>query len=233
MIQLDFLAVLAEWPALLRGAGFTLGLSAVAAVLGVGLGVACGWARASGPKALAAVVSVYVELIRNTPFIVQLFFIYFGLPSLGVRLSPEVAAILAMVVNLGAYAAEIVRAGIDNTPKGQIEAARSLALTELQVFTRVVLPPALGRVWPSLVSQIVIVMLGSAVCGQISAQELSYAANLIQSRNFRAFEAYIIATAIYLALSVGVRQLLNWLGPRFIFGRLPNSGQSAGHSAGR
>jgi polar amino acid transport system permease protein len=171
------------------------------------------------------VVSVYVELIRNTPFIVQLFFIYFGLPSLGLKLSPEWAAIIAMVVNLGAYAAEIVRAGIEHTPRGQVEAARSLALTEFQVFTRVVLPPALGRVWPSLVSQIVIVMLGSAVCGQISAQELSYAANLIQSRNFRAFEAYIIATAMYLALSVGVRQLLNWLGPRFIFGRLPHVGR--------
>jgi len=225
MIQLDFLAVLAEWPALLRGAGFTLGLSAAAAVLGVGVGVACGWARAWGPRPLAAVVGVYVELIRNTPFIVQLFFIYFGLPSLGVKLSPEVASIIAMVVNLGAYAAEIVRAGIENTPKGQIEAARSLALTELQVFTRVVLPPALGRVWPAMTSQIVIVMLGSAVCGQISAQELSYAANLIQSRNFRAFEAYIIATGIYLLLSIGVRQLLNWMGPKFIFGRLPNAGR--------
>ena len=224
MIQLDFFAVLEQWPALLRGAGFTLALSTVAAVAGVGLGIACGWARAWGSRPLAAAVSVYVELIRNTPFIVQLFFIYFGLPSLGVRLSPELAAIIAMVVNLGAYAAEIVRAGIATTPQGQLEAARSLALTEAQVFTRVVLPPALGRVWPALVSQIVIVMLGSAVCGQISAQELSYAANLIQSRNFRAFEAYIIATAIYLALSVGVRALLNWVGPRFIFGRLPNMG---------
>ncbi|MEY2892379.1 MAG: hypothetical protein RJA98_2287 [Pseudomonadota bacterium] len=225
MIQLDFPAVLVEWPALLRGAGFTLGLSAVAAVLGVGLGVACGWARAHGPRWLAAIVAVYVELIRNTPFIVQLFFIYFGLPSLGVRLSPEVAAIIAMVVNLGAYAAEIVRAGIDNTPRGQIEAARSLALSEPQVFLRVVLPPALGRVWPALVSQIVIVMLGSAVCGQISAQELSYTANLIQSRNFRAFEATIVATVMYLLLSIGVRALLNWAGPRFVFGRLPQAGR--------
>ena len=225
MIQLDFLAVLEHWPALLKGTGLTVVLSATAAVAGVGLGVACGWARAWGPRPLAAAVSAYVELIRNTPFIVQLFFIFFGLPSLGVKLSPELASVLAMVINLGAYAAEIVRAGIENTPQGQLEAARSLALTEAQVFTRVVLPPALGRVWPALVSQIVIVMLGSAVCGQISAQELSYAANLIQSRNFRAFEATLIATAIYLALSVGVRALLNWLGPRFIFGRLPGAGR--------
>ena len=219
MVALDFLAVLEQWPALLRGAAFTLGLTAVSALIGGAVGIACGWARAWGPAWLAAVVGVYVELIRNTPFIVQLFFIYFGLPSLGVKLSPELASVIAMVVNLGAYAAEIVRAGIDNTPKGQIEAARSLAMNEWQVFTRVVLPPSLGRVWPAMVSQIIIVMLGSAVCGQIAAQELSYAANLILSRNFRGFEAYLIATAIYLALAIGIRQFLNWAGPRFIFGR--------------
>ena len=219
MIAFDFGAVLSEWPALLRGAGFTLALSAAAAAGGLALGVACGWARASGPKPVSAVVGVYVELIRNTPFIVQLFFIYFGLPSLGVKFSPEFASVLAMVINLGAYAAEIVRAGIEGTPRGQIEAGRSLAMNEWQVFMRVVLPPALGRVWPAMVSQIVIVMLGSAVCGQIAAQELSYTANLIQSRNFRSFESFIVATLIYLAMSVAVRQALHWAGRRFIFGR--------------
>lgn len=219
MIVLDFGAVLAEWPQLLRGAAFTLGLTAISAALGVALGVACGWARAWGPKPLAWVVAGYVELIRNTPFIVQLFFVFFGLPSLGVKLTPELASVIAMVVNLGAYAAEIVRAGIEGTPRGQIEAARSLALNEAQVFLRVVLPPALARVWPALTSQIVIVMLGSAVCGQIAAQELSYAANLIQSRNFRAFEAFIVATGMYLLLAVAVRQSLNWAGPAFLFGR--------------
>jgi polar amino acid transport system permease protein len=219
MIALDFTPVWAEWPSLLRGAGFTLGLSVVAAAGGLLLGVACGWARAWGSPVLRHAVGVYVELIRNTPFIVQLFFLFFGLPSLGVRLSPEWASVLAMVFNLGAYAAEIVRAGIEGTPKGQIEAARSLALNEWQVFTRVVLPPALGRVWPAMVSQIVIVMLGSAVCGQIAAQELSYAANLINSRSFRAFEAFITATLIYLALSVALRQTLHWAGRRFIFHR--------------
>jgi len=225
MIALDFMAVLEQWPALLRGAAFTLGLTAVSAVVGGVVGVACGWARASGPGWLSSMVAVYVELIRNTPFIVQLFFIYFGLPSLGVKLTPEIAAVIAMVVNLGAYAAEIVRAGIENTPKGQIEAARSLAMNEVQVFTRVVLPPALGRVWPAMVSQIVIVMLGSAVCGQIAAQELSYAANLIQSRNFRAFESYIVVTAMYLVLAIGVRQALNWIGPHWIFGRTASAGR--------
>jgi polar amino acid transport system permease protein len=219
MINLDFQAVLVEWPLLLKGAAATLALTAASATIGMGLGVACAWARTHGSAWLKFAVGTYVELIRNTPFIVQLFFLFFGLPSIGVKLSPEFASVLAMVVNLGAYACEIVRAGISATPRGQIEAARSLALSEAQVFTRVVLPPALKRVWPAMVSQIIIVMLGSAVCGQISTQELSYAANLIQSRNFRAFEAFIIATLMYLVLSVAVRRLLNWAGPRFIFGR--------------
>ena len=149
----------------------------------------------------------------------QLFFIFFGLPAAGFKLTPEIASVIAMVLNLGAYATEIVRAGVDATPRGQIEAAQSLALSNAQIFTRVVLPPALKKVWPAMVSQIIIVMLGSAVCSQISTEELSYAANLIQSRNFRAFESFIVATLIYLALSIALRQLLNWAGPKFLFGR--------------
>jgi polar amino acid transport system permease protein len=218
-ITLDFLAVLNQWPLLLKGVAWTLGLTVVSAVIGVLVGVACAWSRAHGPTWLRWVAGTYVELIRNTPFIVQLFFVFFGLPAAGVKLSPEVASIIAMVINLGAYATEIIRAGIEATPKGQIEAAVSLALNRTQTFIRVVLPPALKKVWPALVSQIVIVMLGSAVCGQISTEELSYAANLIQSRNFRAFEAFIVATGIYLLLAIGVRKLLNWVGPRFLFGR--------------
>jgi polar amino acid transport system permease protein len=218
-IEFDFGAVLSEWPLLLRGVAWTIGLTAVGTVLGMVVGTFCAWARSGGPKWLRLVVGTYVELIRNTPFIVQLFFIFFGLPAAGVKLSPEVASVIAMVMNLGAYSTEIIRAGIEATPKGQIEAAVSLALSKAQVFLRVVLPPALKKVWPAMVSQIVIVMLGSAVCGQISTEELSYAANLIQSRNFRAFEAFIVATLIYLALSVALRRLLDWAGPKFFFGR--------------
>ena len=218
MTQLDFSTLLAQWPFLLRGVAWTLGLTAVAIVLGMGVGVACAWARSHGPAWLRWVAGGYVELIRNTPFIVQLFFIFFGLPSVGVKLSPEVASILAMVLNLGAYATEIVRAGIENTPRGHVEAAQSLALSRMQVFVHVVLPPALQRVWPALVSQIVIVMLGSAVCGQIATEELSYAANVIATRSFRTFEAYILVTAVYLLLAIALRRLLNWAGPRLIFG---------------
>jgi polar amino acid transport system permease protein len=147
-----------------------------------------------------------------------LFFIFFGLPAAGFKLSAETASFLAMVINLGAYATEIIRSGLEATPKGQMEAAQSLALSGRQTFVWVVLPPALKKVWPSLVSQMIIVMLGSSVCGQISTQELSYAADLIQSRNFRSFEAFIVVGAMYLALSLALRHLLNWAGARFLFG---------------
>ena len=218
-MSFDFAVVLGQWPMLLRGLALTVALTLAAALAGTLLGAACAWARSQGPAPLRWAVGGYVELMRNTPFIIQLFFVFFGLPSIGVRLSPELASVLAMVLNLGAYGSEIVRAGLEATPRGQIEAAQSLALTRWQVFSRVVLPPALARVWPALVSQIIIVMLGSAVCSQISTEEVSYAANLISSRTFRSFESYIIVTAMYLALAIALRQALYRLGERWLFRR--------------
>ncbi len=218
-MEMDFLPVLANWPMLLKGLVLSVVLTGIALPLGMLLGVACAWARLHGGPLLRTVVASYVEVFRNTPFIIQLFFLFFGLPSLGLRMSPETASILAMTLNLGAYACEQVRAGIEATPRGQIEAAQCLALSRWQIFTRVVLPPSLGRVWPALTGQMIIVMLGSAVCSQISTEEISYAANLISSRTFRSFESYIVVTLSYLLLAVLLRQALNWLGPRFVFGQ--------------
>ncbi len=211
--------VFAAWPLLAKGTWITIQLSMMAMLLGLMVAIVCAWGKTAGPAWLRFIINAYIEVIRNTPFLVQLFFFFFALPALGVRWSPYTAALTAMVVNLGAYATEIIRAGIEATPRGQVEAAMSLALSRVQTFTRVILPPALKKVWPAMVSQIIIVMLGSAVCGQISTPELSYAANLIQSRNFRAFEAFLIATALYLCLAIALRRLLNWAGPRFFFGR--------------
>ncbi|KOF53588.1 polar amino acid ABC transporter permease, partial [Achromobacter sp. DMS1] len=175
-------------------------------------------ARTQGPRWLRPTVAAYVELFRNTPFLIQLFFIFFGLPALGVQLGEMQAACLAMALNLGAYSAEIIRAGIEATPRGQYEAGASLALSPGQVFRHIVLKPALMRIWPALSSQIVIVMLGSAVCSQIAAEDLTFAANFIQSRSFRAFEVYFAATGIYLALAVLLRMALRLAGRR-LFGR--------------
>ena len=216
--QFDFAAVLLHSDLLLQGAVFTLGLTAIGTLLGVGLGIVGAILRAWRIRPFDRIFGVYVELIRNTPFIVQLFFIFFGLPSLGVRLSEWEAAVLAMVINLGAYSTEIIRAGIQAIPHGQLEAASALAMSRFETFRHVVLRPALGKVWPALSSQIIIVMLGSAVCSQISTEELSFAANFIQSRNFRAFETYLLTTALYLIMAIGIRQLLAWIGRRFIMG---------------
>ncbi|MGE8657732.1 amino acid ABC transporter permease [Achromobacter xylosoxidans] len=212
--QFDFASVFDYTPVLIKGIGVTVELIAFGAVAGVALGIGCAWARTQGPRWLRAPVTAYVEVVRNTPFLIQLFFVFFGLPSLGVQFSEMQAACLAMALNLGAYSAEIIRAGIDATPKGQYEAGASLAMTRLQVFRHVVLKPALARIWPALSSQIVIVMLGSAVCSQIAAEDLTFAANFIQSRNFRAFEVYFVTTGIYLALAVLLRQLLRMTGRR-------------------
>lgn len=217
----DFTAVAAYHTQLITGVGYTLMLTALGAMLGVAIGTFGAVVRAWRIRPFAQLFGLYVELIRNTPFIVQLFFIFFGLPALGLRLDEWQAAIIAVVINLGAYSTEIIRAGIQAIPRGQIEAAGSLAMNRTQIFRHVVLQPALQKVWPALSSQIVIVMLGTSVCSQIAAEELTFAANFIQSRNFRAFETYIVVALIYLALSVSVRALLNQIGQRFIVKRRP------------
>jgi len=198
-----------------HGAALTVGLTAVATALGVTLGVGGAAARESRSRALRTIVAVYVEAIRNTPFIIQLFFVFFGLPALGVRLDEYSAAIIAMTLNLGAYATEIVRAGVAAVPRGHVEAAASLAMTPAQIYRHVVLPQALAKVFPALVSQIVIVMLGSAVVSQISVPDLTYAASYIQSRNFRSFETYLVITVSYLGLAIALRAVLKAAGRRF------------------
>ena len=215
----DFAAVLEYREVLLAGTLRTLALTATGTFFGLAIGVLGAVSRAWRIAPYDKIFAVYVEAVRNTPFLVQLFFIFFGLPSLGVQINEWQAAILAMVINLGAYTTEIIRAGIEATPRGQIEAAQSLAMTRAQIFRQVVLPPALRKVWPAICSQVVIVMLGSSVCSQIAAEELTFAANFIQSRNFRAFETYFIVTAMYFVLALLVRQIMIRGGRRLLGGR--------------
>ncbi|WP_025600742.1 amino acid ABC transporter permease [Burkholderia sp. WSM2230] len=212
---------------LAHGVAVTLALTAVSTLLGGLVGIAGAVVAVAGPAWTRWVVASYVEVIRNTPFIVQLFFVFFGLPSLGIHIDEIQAAILAMTVNLGAYAIEIVRAGIDSIPRGQVQAAQALGLHGRQVFRYIVLPQALANVFPALLSQVLIVMLGSAVVSQISVPDLTYAANFIQSRNFRSFESYVITTATYLLLSIALRQILNRFGRGLFAGRAARGSESA------
>ena len=197
----QFGTVWREFDQLLLGAWLTIKLSAGAMFFGLLVGIACAQAKNSTIGWLRAGVQGYVEAIRNTPFLVQLLLIYLGLPSIGIRLLPEQAALLAMVVNVGAYATEIVRAGIESVPKQHIEAGRALGLKGWHIFRFVVLIPALRAVFPALGSQFILIMLASSVVSVISAEELTAVTDAIVARNFRSFEFYLVATGMYLVMS--------------------------------
>ncbi|MDN5567569.1 MAG: amino acid ABC transporter permease, partial [Paracoccus sp. (in: a-proteobacteria)] len=149
------------------------------------------------------VVGVYVELIRNTPFLIQIFFIYFGLPAIGLSMSPNGAALVALVINVGAYGTEIIRSGIESIPKGQIEAGRALGLNPVQIFRYVVIRPAMRNIYPSLTSQFIYLMLTSSVVSVISANDLASAGADLNARTFASFEIYLALTVIYFLLALG------------------------------
>ena len=218
--ELDFGALLQYLGLFLEGTAVTLGLTAVASLFGIALGIAGACAFRSKHLWLRRLIAGYVELIRNTPFIVQMFFLFFGLPSIGLRLSALQAAALAMTINLTAYAIEILRAGLEAVPPGQREAGRSMGLNPLLIFGFIVLPQALANVYPALVGQITITMLESAVVSQIAVVDLTHVADYIQSRNFRSFETYLVITLIYLVLAVFMRRMLALAGRQLFAGRV-------------
>jgi polar amino acid transport system permease protein len=214
----DFASVLEQWPLLAQGAWVTVKLSFCATVLGFILGTLCALARNSRLGWLRAVAGGYVELIRNTPLLIQAYFLIFGLSSAGLTMPIMAGAGLALVINIGAYTCEIVRAGIESIPKDQLEAGECLALSRLQVFWHVVLRPAVERVYPSLTSQFVLLMLASSIMSAVGAEELLGVANRIQSDTYRNFEVFIVLWGVYLALSWLMR-LGFWLLAQVVFPR--------------
>jgi polar amino acid transport system permease protein len=211
-ITLDFGVVLDHWPMLLDGATLTIELAVASSVIGFVVGTLGAIARRQQTGVAACVAGGYVELIRNTPFLVQIFLVYFGLSSIGLQLPAVTVALFALSINVGAYTTEIMRAGFDAVPPGQIEAAECLALSRTQVYWHVILRPAMERVYPALTSQFVLLMLASSITSQISTEELTAAANYIQSDTYRAFETYIVVAILYVLLSVAMRTGLWGLG---------------------
>ncbi len=203
----NFRDVLAQFGTLVDGAVLTLQLSAITMLLGLLIGIAGGLARSWGPAALRLVAAAYVEAIRNTPLLIQLFLVFFGLPSAGLRLDATTAAVVALSINLGAYATEIIRAGIQAIHKSQIEAGLALGLSRLQVFRYVVLFPAMKVIYPALASQFILLMLATSIVSQIAAPELFHTASVLQSRTFRDFEVYIVTAGMYLAMALMFRLL--------------------------
>ncbi len=198
----DFTPVFDHFGLLLYGAWLTIRLSFTAMALGLVVSVAGAAARTSGMRLLSGIVTVYVEAIRNTPFLIQIFFVYFGLPAVGIALDPNSAALLALVVNVGAYGTEIIRAGIESVPHGQVEAGRALGLGPVQIFRDVILKPAMRNVYPAMTSQFIYLMLTSSVVSVISANDLASIGADLNAKTFASFEIYLTVTAIYLALSL-------------------------------
>lgn len=194
-----------HWRELAEGAWLTIQLSAWAMLIGMAVATACAYGKSAGPRPLRWVIATYIEVIRNTPFLVQIFIIYFSLPALGISVGADEAALAAMVVNFGAYGTEILRAGIEAVPHGQIDAAKALGLSRLQTFRYIVLFPAIKTVFPALASQFILLMLGSSVVSTISAVELTAVTNSLQSTTFRPFEFYFVATGLYLAMALAFR----------------------------
>lgn len=201
----DFSSLLPFWRQFLNGLELTLVLSALSTALGFSLGVLCAVGRVSGGSAIKRIVGAYVEAIRNTPLLVQMFLVFFGIASLGLRIPATVAAVAALVINIGAYTCEIVRAGIESIHKGQIEAAECLGLSRSQIYLKIILRQAIERVYPALTGQYVLLMLATSIASQISVEELTGVANDIQSRTFRSFETYIVVALLYLVMSFVVR----------------------------
>lgn len=216
--EFDFASVLAQWPQFLEGAWMSILLSFPATVIGFVAGTLLAIGRRGQRRWLGRVCGAYVEVIRNTPLLVQIFLVFFGLSSLGWKVAAFTAALLTLVMNVAAYSCEIMRAGMDSIHKGQLEAAECLALTRRQVYWHVVLRPAMEKVYPALTSQFVLLMLATSITSQISVEELTAIAARVQSETFRPFEAYILVAIAYLLLSLLMRLGL-WLFGQLIFTR--------------
>lgn len=210
--QFDFSVVWGAWPILLEGTLNTIYYTVVSIAIAMVLGIVVMLGRRSKAAAFRIPARIFIESLRNTPFLIQLFFVYFGLPSIGIKLSIEAAAIAALSVNTAAYIAEVVRGGVDSLPKGQIEAGRALGLNNRQIFFDVILKPSVRAVYPGLCGQFILLLLMTSIVSSISAPDLTYSALYIESRYFRSFEAFFVVAAIYLALSVILSSLLRLLG---------------------
>jgi len=199
-------------PQFVSGFWLTLLLSFIGIFGGFALGVCCAVTSTLPWKIPRALVRCYVEAMRNTPLLVQVFIIFFGLPNIGVRLSPLTSALIALVLNNGGYIAEIVRSGIQSTHRSQVEAAESLGLTYGQTLRLVVLPPALEKVFTPIVSQSVLLMLSTSLVAAIGVEDLTGAAMIASSETFRTMEIYFVIAIAYVALNFLFRAVLNFAG---------------------
>jgi His/Glu/Gln/Arg/opine family amino acid ABC transporter permease subunit len=213
----NFRVILEYMPFFLSCFLATLWLSGAGLLGAFGTGLlACGM-RIGRFKLLSRIAYVYIESIRSTPLLVQLFFFYFGLPSLGLRMSEASTGILALALNSGAYMAEIIRAGIQSVPNGQIEAAVSLGLNYFQRMRYVILPQAIGVTLPPMLGQAIVLVKDSALLSLISLPELTRAGQIMTSERFMPAEGFLTSAAFYLIIYYVLKALTHWSQRRLIY----------------
>ena len=213
----NFRVILEYMPFFLRCFLATLWLSAAGLMGALVIGtLACGL-RLSGSRLLSRAAGVYIESIRSTPLLVQLFFFYFGLPTLGLRLPEAATGILALTLNSGAYMAEIIRAGIQSIPNGQIEAAVSSGLSYFQRMRHVILPQAIGATLPPMLGQAIVLVKDSALLSLISLPELTRAGQTMTSERFMPAEGFLTSAAFYLIIYYALKALTQWSQRRLIY----------------
>jgi polar amino acid transport system permease protein len=203
-------------PFLLEGAAVTLKMSLGSLFLGILLGTLVVTIRLYGSRFLVWLSIGYIELIRGTPMLVQIFIIFFGLPQiLPIEINETTAGILAMSINSGAYVAEILRSGIQAIPKGHTEAGLSLGLSRLLILRRIIFPQAFVRVIPPLVNEAIALLKNSSLLSAIAVIELTRAGQLVASRTFRPFEMYLAVSLVYLVMTMSLSLCGRWFERRF------------------
>ena len=201
-------------PDFIRAAWLTLQVTLLAFCLSLALGLLTAIAGGSRVRLLRVAASCYIELIRNTPVLLQIFIVFFGLPSLGVNLNAYTAGVIALGVNVGAYLAEVFRAGIQSVPRGQLEAASILGLERSQIFIEVVLPQAARAVYPAIVNNLIQLLLGTSLLSAIALPELTGTATVINSRTLLYIQTFSVTLIAYLVLSNCLSWLAGQLGVR-------------------
>ncbi len=210
-MALDFSIIPGIIPALLVGTCMTIELAVIAVAIGLVIGSFAGIARVGEDPVARIIAGVYVDFIRGTPLLVQLFLVYFGLPTLIGRPVPSfAAAITAMGINSGAYVAEIVRAGIQSVDRGQMEAARSLGLTYSESMRYIIFPQAFRRIIPPLGNELIAMLKDSSLVSVIALEELLRKGQVVITRTFRPFEVYMVVALIYLAMTLAISRLVSW-----------------------
>jgi polar amino acid transport system permease protein len=203
----EWLTLAGYWHDFVHAAWLTLQITLLSFLLAMFLGLVTALASASRVIVFRALASVYIEAIRNTPVLLQIFIVFFGLPSLGIRLDAYTAGVIALGINVGAYLAEVFRAGIQSVPRGQLEAASILGLGRSEIFIDVVLPQAARAVYPAIVNNLIQLLLGTSLLSGIALPELSGTATVINARTLLYVQTFAVTMVAYLILS----NLLSWI----------------------